>query len=93
MTEGTGVDFYEAGHAAALYGLGFDLGDASVVASEDHRGRTDTPIDVAVADSLDMLEYLGDDGQMFMARYLDPLRGIPPSGGSACRHRTTRINQ
>jgi hypothetical protein len=40
-----------------------------------------TPIDEAVADSLDLLEYLGDDGQMFVTRHPDllPAPFLPPA--------------
>jgi hypothetical protein len=70
VTETTEVAYHEAGHAAALYALGFDLGDASVVPSDDHLGRMGTPIEEAVAERLDMLEYLGDDGQVFIVRQI-----------------------
>ena len=39
MTERTETAYHEAGHAVALYALGFDLGDATIVASEDNLGR------------------------------------------------------
>jgi hypothetical protein len=70
VTQRTEIAYHEAGHAVALHALGFDLGDASIVASEDHLGRVGTPIEEAVAERLDMLEYLGDDGQLFMVRQI-----------------------
>lgn len=70
MTERTETAYHEAGHAAALYALGLDLGDTSIVPSEDAHGRMGTPIDEALDDRQDMLEYLGEDGQMFMVRQI-----------------------
>lgn len=70
MTDRTETACHEAGHATALYALGFDLGDASTVADEDHLGRVATPLGEALFDRLDMLEYLGEDGQTFMVRQI-----------------------
>lgn len=62
--------YHEAGHAAALYALGFDLGGASIVPEGDHLGRLGTPRAEAVAERQDMLEYLGEDGETYMMRQI-----------------------
>ncbi len=70
MTEREETAYHEAGHAVALYALGFDLGGASIVADGDHLGRVVTPMDEAVAQRLDVLEYLGEDGETYMERQI-----------------------
>jgi hypothetical protein len=70
VTDRMETAYHEAGHATALHALGFDLGDASIVAAEGHLGRVATPLDEALIDRLDMLEYLGEDGQTFMVRQI-----------------------
>lgn len=69
--EGT-VDtaYHEAGHAVALYTLGFDVGDVSIAADQDSVGRVDTPVPDVLADRLDILEYMGEDGKEFMRRQI-----------------------
>ncbi len=62
--------YHEAGHAVALYSLGFDLGDASIVAEGVSLGRVGTPMEEAVAERLDVLEYLGEDGETFAVRQI-----------------------
>jgi len=67
VTERTETAYHEAGHAVALYALGFDLGDVSIVASEEHLGLIGIPIDKALADRLDMLKF-SEDGETFIVR-------------------------
>jgi hypothetical protein len=67
VTERTETAYHEAGHAVALYSLGFDLGDVSIVPSEEHLGLIGIPIDEALADRLDMLKF-SDDGETFIVR-------------------------
>jgi len=62
--------YHEAGHAVALYALGFDLGGATIVSGRDHLGRVGTPTNEAVAERLDVLEYLGEDGETYLMRQI-----------------------
>jgi hypothetical protein len=70
VTERTETAFHEAGHEAALYALGFDLGEASIVASEEHLGLMGTPIDQDLVDRLAVMRDLGEDRQKFFVRQI-----------------------
>lgn len=70
MTEREETAYHEAGHAAAVYALGFDLGGVTIVSGEDYLGRLSTPRAEAVAERQDMLEYLGEDGETYMMRQI-----------------------
>jgi hypothetical protein len=70
VTERTETAYHEAGHAATLYALGFDLGDASIVAGEDHLGRMGTPIDEDLVDRLAVMRDLAEDREKFIVRQI-----------------------
>jgi len=62
--------YHEAGHVVALYAQGFDLGDASIAANMDSVGRVATPLPKALSERLDVLEYMGNDGEEFAMRQI-----------------------
>lgn len=62
--------YHEAGHAVALYRLGFDVESASIAPDGGSQGRVARGFPEVLLDRLDILEYSGEDGREFARRQI-----------------------